>query len=312
MMTEIARCEVLPLPDDQVSFRIDGREVTRWHFGLQSPRPFFFPICGPQSGTSLTRMGHPGAPDHDHHRSVWFAHQKLLGIDFWTDNTDARIGQQAWLVYEEDNDQAAMAVKLGWYDGHDPEPLVEQELIAIVRPLDEGEYTLDLHSTFTPRAEQIEFPQTNFGFLAVRMAKSISAHFGGGRLTGSDGTTGEPDLFGKPSAWMDFSGPVPVEETSPRVVVTEGITYFDHPQNVSFPSKWHVRDGGWMGASVCRDQAISTTKQKPLRLRYRLHIHQGPVELSRAAEMAASWAQEPAYHVVRSTHPQLRSEIEPF
>ena len=30
-------------------------------------------------------MGHPGAPDHDHHRSVWFAHFKVLGIDFWGD-----------------------------------------------------------------------------------------------------------------------------------------------------------------------------------------------------------------------------------
>ncbi len=35
-------------------------------------------------------MGHPGAPNHDHHRSIWFAHNKLLGIDFWSDRTRQR------------------------------------------------------------------------------------------------------------------------------------------------------------------------------------------------------------------------------
>ncbi len=309
-MSEISRCEIVPLPEQQTSFRIDGREVTRWHYGPWSPKPCFFPLNGPRSGSSLTRMGHPGAPDHAHHRSVWFAHQKLLGINFWSDQTDARIRQQEWLVYQDGDPEAAMAVKLGWYDGHDPQPLIDQELIAILRPLDDGEYTLDLHSTFTPRAEQIEFQQTNFGFLAVRMTKSISAHFGGGHLTGSDGTTGEPDLFGQPSPWMDYSGPISVDNTSPRTVVTEGITYFDHHLNVSYPSKWHVREDGWMGASPCRDRAIIATKQEPLRLRYRLHVHHGPVDLTQATEIAASWAEEPDYRIVRATQPHQYFQIE--
>ena len=40
------RCEVLPLPDHQVSFSIDGVEKLRWHFGDQYPRPFFYPFNG--------------------------------------------------------------------------------------------------------------------------------------------------------------------------------------------------------------------------------------------------------------------------
>ncbi len=309
-MTDLFRCEVVPLPEHQVSFRVDGREVTRWHFGPQSPRPFFFPMRGPRSGASLTRMGHPGAPDHDHHRSVWFAHQKLLGIDFWSDNTAARIRQQQWLAYADGDQAAAMAVRLGWYDGHDPQPLIEQELIAFLRPLGDGEYTLELQSTFTPVAEEIEFQQTNLGFLAVRMAKTISAHFGGGHPTGSSGKTGESELFGQPAAWMDYSGPVPVDSDGARHVVTEGITYFDHPDNVSFPSKWHVRGDGWMSASVCRDGSVVTTKRQPLLLRYLLHAHNGTVDLARAADMAADWAQQPRSRVIRATGPHTRFEIE--
>lgn len=64
------RCEILPLPDHQVSLRVDGGERLRWHYGSSYPRPFFFPLAGP-SGIPLVRMGHPGAPDHDHHRGVW-------------------------------------------------------------------------------------------------------------------------------------------------------------------------------------------------------------------------------------------------
>ena len=40
------------------------------------------------------------------------------------------------------------------------------------------------------------------------VAKSISAVFGDGILTGSDGGQTEKNLFGQPSSWMDYSGSV--------------------------------------------------------------------------------------------------------
>lgn len=305
MPGHIPRCEVIPLPEHQASFRVDGREITRWHHGSQYPRPFLYPIVGPDSGASLTRMGHPGAANHDHHRSVWFAHNKLLGIDFWSDNTTATIRQQQWFVYD-DGDECTMAVLLGWFDGHDPQPLVEQELIATLRPLDDGEYTIDLQSKFTPRAEQIEFQQTNFGFLAVRVAKTISVHFGGGQLTSSTGAVGEPEIFGKPAEWMDYSGPVANESREP---VTEGITYFDHPANPGHPNHWHVREDGWMGCSPCMQSSLVTTQAEPLRLRFLLHVHRGAIAPDRAAEVGAQWKERPFRQVIRSTKQHRQYEI---
>ena len=82
--TPLLRCQVVPKAGHQVAFTFDGIEKCRWHFGEQYPRPFLFPLNGP-SGTSLTRMGHPGAPNHDHHRSVWFAFHKVNEFDFWAD-----------------------------------------------------------------------------------------------------------------------------------------------------------------------------------------------------------------------------------
>lgn len=298
-MNPFPRCRVLPLADHQTAIEIDGVECTRWHFGPSYPRPFFYPILGP-SGSSLTRMGHPGAANHDHHRSVWFAHHKVLGIDFWSDKTDAKISQRHWLAYEDGDDEALLATRLGWYDGHDPAHLLEQDLIAAVRPLGDGEWALELQATFTPKAEALEFQQTNFGFLAVRVAKNISEHFGGGRLTNSRGQTGEDAIFGKPAEWMDYSGPVPGSNQKP---LWEGITYFDHPQNLGYPTHWHVRRDGWMGASAGMNSAITTTKKNPLTLRYLLHIHKEAVNPERAGRIAQAFAEHPGYLVERSSEP---------
>lgn len=296
MPLEIPRCRVVPHADHQVAFEIDRAERLRWHYGPTYPRPFFYPVIGPAGGL-LTRMGHPGAPNHDHHRSVWFAHQKVVGIDFWSDQTAARIRQLGWLAYVDGADEAAMAVTLGWFDGHDPRELLRQELVAAVRPLDHGEFVLELQATFTPIAESLEFGQTNFGFLAVRVAKSLSEHFGGGRLTSSEGRQGEPAIFGRPARWMDYSGLVLAANGE---TVTEGLTYVDHASNAGHPVAWHVREDGWMGAAPCLSTPRESRRAAPLRLRYLLHIHRGPVDARRAGELADQFDARPPFVVGKS------------
>jgi Methane oxygenase PmoA len=302
MAVPIPRCQVVPLPDHQVSFQTDGRERLRWHFGLSYPRPFFYPLPGP-SGSPLTRMGHPGAPDHDHHRSIWFAHEKVQGVNFWGDHTPARVRQRTWLCYHDADDEAAMAVLLGWYDGHDPRELLEQELVAGVRPGPDGETFVELQATFRPTAASLEFGRTNFGFLAVRVAKNLSVHFGGGTLTNSEGATGEPALFGRRAKWVDYRGPVPGGGT-------EGITYFDHPENPGHPAAWHVRADGWMGAAVCLAGPVTTTRQQPLRLRYLLHAHRGPASGPRVEAVAKEFAARPRFAVVKARVPHQQYAIE--
>jgi len=43
-------------------------------------------------------MGHPGTPDHDHHQSIWFAHHKVVGKDFWGNSSGAVARQLPWLT----------------------------------------------------------------------------------------------------------------------------------------------------------------------------------------------------------------------
>lgn len=308
MNSKLPRFEVLPQAHHQVSFQVAGSERLRWHFGPDYPRPFFYPLVGP-SGQSLTRMGHPGAPNHDHHQSIWFAHHQVLGIDFWGNTGTARIRQKQWLVYQDGAEAASMAVQLGWYDGHDPRELLEQELIAIVRDAGPGETLLEIHTTFRPTSEMLEFGQTNFGFFAVRVAKSLSVHFGGGTLTNSEGDVGEPAIFGKPAKWMDYSGPIGRHSEGQSSVAIEGITFFDHPTNPRFPTPWHVRSDGWMGAAVCLHQPLVTTRQQPLRLRYLLHAHGGALDRVRADEIARAFHARAGYAVRRSKQLHQSYEI---
>ncbi|HVJ68851.1 MAG TPA: PmoA family protein [Caulifigura sp.] len=311
-MPGITRCDVLPLPGDRFSFRVDGREVTAWNFAADLKRPFLFPVNGPVSGESLSRLGHPGAPNHDHHDSVWFAHNKVLGVDFWGNTSPASIRQTQWLAMEDNDQFARAAVRLAWSDGHDAQPLLEQDLIIEVRPLVSGDYTVELTAQFTPRAEVLEFQQTNFGFFAVRVARSISAVFGEGRLTSSSGATGEKNLFDKTAEWMDDSGPMPKTlADGSRAAVMEGITLFDHRTNPRFPSSWHVRDDGWMGPSVCHSAPLVVRRSQPLMLRYLLHPHSGPVDQEKATTVQTEWHSRPLLTVRKSTKPHHQFEITP-
>src|SRR5207249_2840200 len=103
----------------------------------------------------------------------------------------------------------------------------------------------------------------------------------------------EPAIFGKQAKWVDYSGPVPKGDS-------EGITYFDHPNNPGHPTYWHVREDGWMGASVCMQNAVATTKKQPLVLRYLLHAHKGGVSAGRADKIAKEFAERKRLEVVKS------------
>jgi hypothetical protein len=295
MAYQVPRVQVVPQADDQVSFQADGQERLRWHAAPRYPRPFFFPLIGP-SGRSVTRLGHPAAPDHGHHRSLWWGHHDIGGVNFWEERGGTQqVRQDGWIHYQDGSEEAGMVVQLGWHDAHKVR-LIQQELIAVYRPLKDGESWLELQTTFVPAMDELPIAKTNFGFLGLRVAASMSAHYGGGKLTSSEGATGEKDIFGKPARWMDYSGPIAGE-------AWEGVTWFDHPSNPRQPTPWHVRDDGWMSAAFCLNEAYRLEKAKPLRLRYGFHVHAKPVDAKTAEARRQEFARAPGWEVVKAARP---------
>ena len=307
MAFQLPLCQVVPLPDDQVSLQIDGLEKVRWHFDAKYPRPFFYPILGP-SGQTLTRMGHPGAQNHDHHRSVWWAHAKLDGEDYWSENGGTQIRQLMWLAYADSDAEAMMATRAAWINKAG-QPVLEQEMVASVRPGPQDEWFLEVQSNFTPKKSQVTLEQSNFGLFAVRVAAGVAEFWGDGKLTSSEGAEGESAIFGQSAGWMDYSGAVGVRHNDKRVAVTEGITYFDHEANTSYPSHWHVREDGWMGASLCRHEPVVIKEEKPLRVRYLLHIHRNGVDAAVANRLADLFNRSPGFTVIKGKRKHHQYEV---
>jgi hypothetical protein len=242
---------------------------------------------------------------------VWFAHHDVAGTDFWSDATEGRVRQKQWYAYREGDDEAVMAVVTGWYDGQGREVL-EQDVVAATIPLDGGEHALEIQITMRPpgHGEAVELGKTNFGFLAVRVAKTVSVHFGGGRLTSSEAAEGEEAIFGQPARWMDYSGPVTVGRGAERTRAVEGITYFDHPDNPRYPTRWHVRSDGWMGASFCMLEGYRITAAAPLTLRYLLLAHRAGYDPAKAQAVHEAFAGRPGFEITKATRPHRQFEVQ--
>lgn len=108
--------------------------------------------------------------------------------------------------------------------------------------------------------------------------------------------TGEPDIFGKPAEWMDYSGPVTND-------ANEGITYLPHPTNPDYPSSWHVRDDGWMCASFNLRSEYRLRPATPLTLRYQLYVHGQNWSPELTDERLQAYRSEPAFEVVKAPPP---------
>lgn len=262
--------EVIPLPYDQASLRHQDRELTRYHFGPSLRRPFWYPITGP-AGRSLTRMGHPRDPHtHSHHNSIWISHASVAGVNFWADH-GKNLGRiiHRWTQQFEDGDRSASMLSLNDWQDAQGKVLMGEWRRCEVLPLEGDDWLMliDLQLEAPPTGP-VTLGQTPFGLIGVRMAKTIGVTDGGGRILNSNGQLNEEQIFRKPARWVDYSGPVTNQ-------LRGGITLMDHPQNPGHPTAFHVRNDGWMGASLTLDRPITIQPDKPLRLRYGLWIHAG-------------------------------------
>jgi len=276
----IPRMQVIPMPYHQASFQRDGVEITRYHFGQDLHRPFLFPVIGP-SRLSLTRMGHPRDPEsHSHHNSVWISHNDIAGTNFWSDTGDGKVRHKRIVKFEDGDASASMITENEWLTKQGKVLLLETRKITVLL-LDNREWLMIIYLEFKAANTEITLGKTPFGVIGVRMAKTIGVNDGGGTIRNSEGGVNEKEILWKKAKWVDYSGPI----TKDKI---QGITLFDHPNNPNFPTYFHVRNDGWMGASLTFDGPREITPEKPLRLSYGLYIHSDkkPSEL-----IEAKWTQ---------------------
>ena len=161
----------------------------------------------------------------------------------------------------------------------------------MIAPRPADRFVVDLQSRFdSADGNPVEFGKSNFGFLGVRVAKTMSEQFGGGRSDRRARIEGRAAIFGKSARWVDYSGP-----SGPGKV--EGICVMDHPSNPHHPTPWHVRGDGWIGASFNRESSHGVARDHPLSLRYRLLVHSGPADAEVLNSAWEFYARTPAYTI---------------
>ncbi len=74
--------------DDRIRVEIDGKLFTESRF-RGAPHVYFFPLIGPGDAKMTRSWSMEEAPDqehdHPHHRSLWFAHGLVNGVDLWAE-----------------------------------------------------------------------------------------------------------------------------------------------------------------------------------------------------------------------------------
>jgi hypothetical protein len=181
--------------------------------------------------------------------------------------------------------------------GPDDKPQLDERRVLTVYNVGSERRLFDYEITLTASYDDVQFGDTKEGgLLSFRVASSMDASKGQGRIENSAGGVGEKQCWGKPAEWCDYSGPVSG--------VTVGIAVMDHPGNFRSPVHWHVRDYGLMTTNCFGDSTFAGEEGghrgdytlrsgHSLTFRYRVLLHRGHAAEGGAAEAFAAYTHPP-------------------
>lgn len=277
---------------------LDGKVFTEY-FGTGAQRPYLYPIIGP-SGANLARpypMEKGGAEDHPHHRSLWFAHGNVNGVDFWADGD--KHGRQVHAEVKSvsiDSGKVAFTTTTNWLSkGGDP--ILTDERNITISAGEDNSRRIDFAITLKASHGEVVFGDTKEGTFAMRVCPSLSFEGEGaqGHIVNSNGKK-DKSVWGKPAPWVTYFGPDPKGEPV-------NITIFDSGTNFRHPTWWHARTYGLFAANPFGKHDFEKLDDKTagnytlkagesLTLRYRVLIRAGEPDAkvleSEFAEMGKS------------------------
>lgn len=273
----------------QFSVEKTGQGVKVYHQGklltqylTAAPSPILWPILS-DDGTKLTR-DYPMIDttagekhDHPHHRSLWFTHGMVNGVDFW--HKGGKVIHQSFGTVEG-GQQAVIVATSHWIDDQQRHLLTEKRRMTFGAQ-DDSRW-VDVDALLVAEVDEVVFGDTKEGTFAVRVAESIKVDAKqGGKIVNSDGLA-DGDAWGKPAKWVNYTGPIQGK--------TYGIAMFCHPATVNYPNRWHVRTYGLFAANPFGLQQFTGTgepsdgvkikKSESLKFRYRVMWHNGITESS--------------------------------
>ncbi len=278
---------------DRVTVEVNGKLFTEYRFKEQM-RPFFYPVIGP-TGVPVIRHWPMGdgpneAHDHPHHKSLWYTHGAVNGVDFWADGK-GKIVHDKFLEISSGPKVGVIKSQNKWV-APDGKVICSDTRTHRFYNTPDGQM-MDFEVTIHAANGEVTMGDTKEGSMGMRLAPTmrLKGEVGQGHIINSEGQT-DGATWGKRAKWCDYYGPV-----DGKIV---GVAIFDHPSNPRHPTWWHVRDYGLYAANPF---GIHDFERKPAgagdfvipagqsaTFRYRFYLHTGDEKQGKVAEHYRDYA----------------------
>ena len=266
--------------DERIIVRIDDKQFTSYRYGDGQKYPYFYPLIGPQSGISVTTESDLPYP---HHRSLWFACDRVNGFNFWQEGNDrGQIISKGPKIIENTETKIHITDQCEWRPPGEHILIIDNRDIIITAPNDNLRI-IDFTITFNPIVD-ISIQKTNHSLFSARIHEDLSVKKGG-IIINSEGKTGEKETAGQNSSWCDYYGK--------RFGITEGLAIFDWPNNLWYPSKWFTRDYGFFSPTnlYWREDDFKLNKGEEIVFKYRVIVHTGTTSEANIKELYSKWTE---------------------
>lgn len=312
VITVAAEVKLIP-GEDLVRVEIDGKLFTEYVFkGV--PKPYLYPVLA-ADGTELMRHFpmkqdvEGEVKDHPHHRSLWFTHGAVNGVDFWAENNNTKGHIENTGVETSVRGEVGEIRSRNRWVGPDGTVHLTDETTIRARGVPEGRM-LDYEVTLkAPADKPVVFGDTKEGSMAMRLPlwmtpshkNGKSEHEGKGVIVNAEGVREtdarkkkNDDTWGKRSAWVDYH--------APKDGKIYGIAMFDHPKNPRHPTWWHVRSYALFAANPFGQHDFEDIKGNPkagdltipagqsVTFRWRFFFHYGDEKQAKVAERFQEYA----------------------
>lgn len=226
--------------------------------------------------------------DHRHHRGIFLAwHAGTYGserADFWgwgewAPTADRVIRNRSVKLAETTAERAVLKVRNDWLIGQ--QVVIDERSTIAVREQD-GAYVIDWDFQLTPRVEVV-LDQTAFGGFCVKGRKEGKADYydSRGKVQLPDPHYLKPETDWPARPWYDYV--IELEEGK-----TVGVAVIDHKDNP--PAGWHnLKPIAMVNPCIVAQGEVKLAAGKPLRLRYRVVVHDGPPPVALLEKLAAEW-----------------------
>ncbi|MBM3846091.1 MAG: hypothetical protein FJ405_07395 [Verrucomicrobia bacterium] len=287
--------------DGYLRIEVNGELFTHYHYS-GAPRVFYHPLLGP-GGLQMTRdfpmKNTPGEDqDHKHHRSLWYSHGDVNGVDFWAEGKDSGSIRHVKFLDIKSGSHAGWIRSSNQWVNVEGGVVCADERVFRVYSSSPKERLFDFEISIFAQKKDLVLGDTKEGTMAIRLNELLrlkpNKHNEGKPAGSIVQDTGVRDgaTWGKRAAWCDYHGTI----DGKRV----GVAIFDHPHNPRHPTHWHVRDYGLFAANPFGIHDFEKKSKgtgnlvippgRSVTFRYRFYIHEGDTDAAKVAERYKEYA----------------------